>query len=77
MIAAIGGLAKDPREEPAVLELPAELERWKKEGSEELKRVQAHVREGFLKWFAKGNAAVSMRTSAVGSTYVLAPWSDF
>ncbi len=77
VIAAIGGLAKDPREEPAVLELPAELERWKKEGSEELARVQTHVREGFLKWFAKGYAAVSMRTSAAGSTYVLAPWSDF
>lgn len=77
VIAAISGLGKDPREEPAVVELPAELERWKKEGSEQLTGAQAKAREGFLKWFAKGYAAVSMRSSAAGSAYVLTPWSDF
>jgi predicted GNAT superfamily acetyltransferase len=78
VVAAIGGLDKELVPEPAVVELPAELEGWKKEGSEKLASVQASVREGFLKWFAKGYAAVSLRrTDAAGSAYVLAPWSDF
>jgi predicted GNAT superfamily acetyltransferase len=77
VVAAIGGLRKDPQEEPAIVELPAELEAWKKEGSEWLAGVQVKVRESFLKWFAKGYAAVSLRTSATGSAYVLTPWSDF
>lgn len=77
VVAAIGGLSKDSQEEPAVVELPDELEAWKKEASNRLAGVQAKVREGFLKWFAKGYAAVSLRTSGAGSAYVLVPWSDF
>jgi len=77
VVAAIGGLSKEPPEEPAVIGLPAELEAWKKEGSERLGGVQARAREAFLKWFAKGYAAVSLRMSAAGAAYVLVPWSDF
>src|SRR5882762_10918514 len=33
VVAAIGGLAKDPVEAPAVIELPPDLERWQREGS--------------------------------------------
>src|SRR5271168_3719286 len=61
VIAAIGEIAQKPQEELAVVELPAELERWKKEGSEQMAEAQAKVREGFSKWFAKGYAAVSFR----------------
>jgi predicted GNAT superfamily acetyltransferase len=77
VIAAIGGFGKEPQAEPAVIGLPAELEAWKKEGSERLGGVQVKVREAFLKWFAKGYAAVSLRTSVAGAAYVLVPWSDF
>lgn len=77
VVAAIGGLGKEVHEEPAVVEMPVELEVWKKEGSERLAGVQAKVREGFLKWFAKGYAAVSLRESEAESAYVLVPWSDF
>ena len=77
VVAAIGGLNREAQEKPAVVEMPAELEVWKKEGSERLGGVQAMVREGFLKWFAKGYAVVSFRTSEAGSAYVLVPWSDF
>src|SRR5882762_2358381 len=58
VVAAIGGLAKDPVEAPAVIELPPDLERWQREGSPEVGKVQALLREEFTKWFAKGYAAV-------------------
>jgi len=32
VVAAIGDLAKDPVEAPAVIELPPDLERWQREG---------------------------------------------
>lgn len=77
VVAAIGGLGRDPVEAPAVIELPAALEDREREDSGAVVEAQAKVRQAFLKWFAKRYAAVSLRTSAKGCAYVLVPWSDF
>jgi predicted GNAT superfamily acetyltransferase len=76
-VAAIENLVKDPIEAPAIIELPPELERWQREDSAEVAKVQARLREEFTKWFAKGYAAVALRTGPGTRAYLLAPWSDF
>ncbi len=76
-VAAIQNLAKETVEAPAVIELPAELDRWQQENSPEVQKVQARLREEFTKWFAKGYAAVALRTGQGNRAYFLAPWSDF
>jgi predicted GNAT superfamily acetyltransferase len=77
VVAAIEDLARDPVDAPAMIALPAELERWQREDSSEVGAVQARVREEFIRWFAKGYAAVALRTTADSNAYLLAPWSDF
>jgi predicted GNAT superfamily acetyltransferase len=77
VVAAIEDLVKEAVEAPTVIEMPAELERWQREDSLEVGKVQARVREEFTKWFAKGYAAVGLRTSPGNRAYLLAPWSDF
>ena len=77
VVAAIEDLVKEAVEAPTVIEMPAELERWQREDSLEVAKVQARVREEFTKWFAKGYAAVGLRTSPGNRAYLLAPWSDF
>ena len=77
VVGAIQYLVKEPAEAPAIIEIPAELVRWQLEDSPEVGRVQAHVREEFKKWFAKGYAAVGLRTTPGNRAYVLTPWSDF
>ncbi len=77
VVAGIENLVKDPVEAPAIIELPAELERWQREGSPEVGVVQAHVRDEFTKWFAKGYAAVALRKAPGKRAYLLTPWSDF
>jgi predicted GNAT superfamily acetyltransferase len=77
VVAAIENLVNDPIEAPASIELPAELERWQREGSAEVGAVQARVRVEFTKWFAKGYAAVALRTAPGSRAYLLTPWSDF
>lgn len=76
-VAAIGDLVKTPAEAPASIELPPELERWQKENSPEVGKVQARLREEFTRWFDKGYAAVAVRTGPGNRAYLLAPWSDF
>ena len=77
VVGAIENLVKDPVEAPAVIEVPAELERWQRKGSPEVGAVQARVREEFAKWFGKGYAAVALRTGPGNRAYLLTPWSDF
>lgn len=77
VVAAIQNLAKEPGEAPATIELPAELERWQEENSPEIQKVQARMREEFTKWFAKGYAAVALRSGQGNRAYCLSPWSDF
>src|SRR5437867_5684471 len=75
VVAAIENLVKDPVEAPASIELPAELERWQREDSSQVGDVQARLREEFTRWFAKGYAAVALRTATGNRAYLLAPWS--
>jgi predicted GNAT superfamily acetyltransferase len=77
VVAAIGNLVKTPLEAPAIIELPAELERWQGEDSAQVSAVQARLREEFTKWFSKGYAAVALRTAPGNRAYLLTPWSDF
>lgn len=77
VVAAIENLLKDPVDAPAIIELPTELERWQSEGSPQVIVVQARVRGEFTKWFAKGYAAVALRTAPGNRGYLLTPWSDF
>jgi predicted GNAT superfamily acetyltransferase len=77
VVGAIENLVKDPVEAPAIIELPAELERWQREDSSQVGGVQARLREEFTKWFAKGYAAVGLRTAPGNRAYLLTPWSDF
>ena len=76
-VAAIQNLSNDPLEAAATIELPAELERWLQENGPEIQNLQARMREEFTKWFAKGYAAVGLRTGKGDPAYLLAPWSDF
>jgi len=77
VVAAIEDMTKDPLDAAATIELPAELERWQREDSPQVAAVQARVREEFTRWFAKGYAAVALRSGPGNSEYLLAPWSDF
>jgi predicted GNAT superfamily acetyltransferase len=78
VVASLGELTKEPTEAPVAIELPAELEQWKAEGSSEINKVQQRVRDEFVRWFARGYAAVGVRTAPAGAAaYLLAPWSDF
>src|SRR5438874_10585150 len=76
-VAAVQNLAEETVEAPAVVELPADLERWLEESGQEVQKVQARMREEFTKWFAKGYAAVALRTGPRNRAYCLTPWSDF
>jgi len=77
VVAAIEDLAREPEDAPATIELPAELDRWKRNDMASVARVQAGIREEFTAWFARGYAAVGVRKTPAGAAYLLAPWSDF
>jgi predicted GNAT superfamily acetyltransferase len=77
VVAAIQDLVRCPADAPAAIALPAELEHWKREDSQRVQAVQTRVREEFTNWFARGYAAVAVRTSEKSTDYLLTPWSDF
>jgi len=77
VMAAANGVSIDLSEAPARIALPAQLEEWKRQGSAELGRLQERVRGEFMRWFAKGYAAVGLRRMESGTEYLLAPWSEF
>ncbi len=77
VVAAVSDLAKEPEEAPATIELPGELDRWKHSDNAAVARVQTRIREEFAAWFARGYAAVGVKKSEAGATYLLVPWSDF
>jgi predicted GNAT superfamily acetyltransferase len=77
VIAAINELAAVAAEAPVAIEVPDTLEEWRQSDSEKMASVQSRLREEFTNWFARGYAAVGMRTSATRPAYLLAPWSDF
>jgi len=75
--AAIAGVGKEPEAAPGIIHVPAELIGPKQLNADQLTRAQAHLREEFKRWFARGYAAVALRRSSVDAAYLLAPWSDF
>jgi predicted GNAT superfamily acetyltransferase len=78
VVASLGELTKEPTEAPVSIELPAELDQWKREDSSQVAKVQERVRSEFCRWFARAYAAVGVRTEPSGAAaYLLAPWSDF
>jgi predicted GNAT superfamily acetyltransferase len=78
VVASLGDLAKEPTDAPAAIELPAELEQWKRENSLQVENVQKRLRSEFGRWFARGYAALGVRMVASGAAeYLLGPWSDF
>ncbi len=78
-VAAVSDLAVEPEvaSSPAKIELPAELDQWKRRDAAEVAKVQARIREEFEAWFRRGYAAVGVRKSSTGAAYLLVPWSDF
>ena len=78
VVASLGDLAKEPTDAPAAIELPAELEQWKRDDSSQVESVQKRLRSEFRGWFTRGYAAVGVRMAASGAAeYLLGPWSDF
>ncbi len=77
VITAVAQGSAEPMIEGGQIALPSDLEQQKAEKPERLPDVQAHLRKEFTEWFARGHAAVGLRSNAQGIAYVLAPWSDF
>jgi predicted GNAT superfamily acetyltransferase len=78
VVASLAELTKEPTEAPVSIELPPELEQWKREDPSQVARVQERVRSEFCRWFARGYAAVGVRIGPSGAAaYLLVPWSDF
>jgi predicted GNAT superfamily acetyltransferase len=78
VVASLGELTKEPTEAPVSIELPTELDQWKREDPSRVSKVQERVRSEFSRWFARGYAAVGVRIVPSGAAaYLLAPWSDF
>ena len=73
--AAMGGSPLNPAESSVVIEIPAELSDWQRQGSDKVAEVQSRIRAEFSNWFAKGFAAVAVGKRAIGTAYLLAPWS--
>ena len=57
--------------------IPRSLEAWKVGDLARVQAVQRTVREKFTLGFAKGYAAVGVAKGEQGSSYLLAPWSEF
>jgi predicted GNAT superfamily acetyltransferase len=75
VVAAIDGTIKDSASATAAVELPAELERWKLEDPEQVRRLQQRLGEEFTSWFARGYAVIGTRQTPLGTAYLLAPWN--
>jgi predicted GNAT superfamily acetyltransferase len=76
-IAAVVEGSVDPVLEAGYVALPADLERRKAQEPERLLDVQKHLRRDFDEWFGRNYAAVGLKTDSHGTSYVMAPWSDF
>jgi len=77
VVGAIQDLGPSPADAPGTIALPADFEQWKQEHPQQVKAMQTRMREEFTRFFARGYAAVAVRTSEKSSDYLLAPWSDF
>jgi predicted GNAT superfamily acetyltransferase len=77
VVSAINELTPEPRDCPAHIHLPAELEEWKTSDPEKVIGVQTRIREEFTSWFSKSYGVLAVRFTTSGVDYCLAPYSDF
>jgi predicted GNAT superfamily acetyltransferase len=79
VVVAVSNLAKVPElaSGAATVELPADIDLWKRSDTARVAAVQTRIRGEFTDWFARGYAAVGVRKTVAGAAYLLAPWSDF
>ena len=77
VVAAIAGVATEPRDAPARIELPAGLDACRASGINKVAQVQSRIRGEFTNWFARGYAAIGVEKTPSAAAYLLAPWSDF
>lgn len=59
------------------IEIPSSLDNWKLSDLPQVQQLQAEIRRKFIGEFARGYAAVGVAKTAQGSSYQLAPWSEF
>jgi predicted GNAT superfamily acetyltransferase len=76
VLAALNGELPSPQFAESI-EIPASLDDWKASDLPQVQTLQSRVRERFIEGFAKSYAAVGVVRTARGSTYQLAPWSEF
>jgi predicted GNAT superfamily acetyltransferase len=76
VLAALNGELPSPQFAESI-EIPASLDDWKASDLPQVQTLQSRVRERFIEGFAKSYAAVGVARTAQGSTYQLAPWSEF
>jgi predicted GNAT superfamily acetyltransferase len=76
VLAALNGELPSPQFAESI-EIPASLDDWKASDLPQVQTLQSRVRERFIEGFAKRYAAVGVARTARGSTYQLAPWSEF
>src|SRR5262249_12053174 len=75
-LAALKGELPNPDSSDSI-EIPSCLEHWQASDMPQVHKLQGQIRARFLAEFAKNYAAVGVATTAAGSAYRLAPWSDF
>jgi predicted GNAT superfamily acetyltransferase len=75
--AAISAQQFEPTETPAAIQVPKELEGWKKNDLSKVQTTQDWLRREFTDWFRRGYAAIGVRSKLEGSAYLLVPWSEF
>jgi len=76
VMAALKGELSNPEFADSI-EIPSSLENWKSIDLPQVQKLQAHIRQKFTEEFAKSYAAVGVARTMLGSSYQLAPWSDF
>jgi predicted GNAT superfamily acetyltransferase len=61
----------------ASIEIAPSVSDWNASDLPRVQAIQAAIRDQFLQGFQKGYAAVAVSKTVAGSSYHLAPWSDF
>jgi predicted GNAT superfamily acetyltransferase len=74
--AAIAGKLPDSPVDARV-EIPASINDWRASDLARVQGIQANVRKQFLESFARAYAAVGVVKTTGGTSYQLAPWSEF
>jgi predicted GNAT superfamily acetyltransferase len=74
---AISNAPAELNSSSATICVPVEIAQWQQNDMPRLATEQTRIRAEFQHWFAKGYAAIGVRSTPSGAKYALAPWSDF